>query len=145
MDAAYGELLPADKIDRLESLMADKDPQRSSLFVGDGINDGGVARADSALPWAVWERCGREAADVVLMTDEPGKIATALRIARKTVAIARQNTVFALGIKIAILLLSTLGKGNLWLAVFADVGVAVLATLNATRALRVDPIRKGES
>jgi Cd2+/Zn2+-exporting ATPase len=79
------------------------------------------------------------------MTDEPGKIATALRIARKTVAIARQNTVFALGIKIAILLLSTLGKGNLWLAVFADVGVAVLATLNATRALRVDPIRKGES
>jgi Cd2+/Zn2+-exporting ATPase len=147
MDAAYGELLPADKIDRLESLMADKDPQRSLLFVGDGINDAPVlARADVGIAMGgLGADAAVEAADVVLMTDEPGKIATALRIARKTVAIARQNTVFALGIKIAILLLSTLGKGNLWLAVFADVGVAVLATLNATRALRVDPIRKGES
>ena len=132
----HAELLPGDKVGRVEQLMT---PDSTLAFVGDGINDAPVlARADVGIAMGgLGSDAAIEAADVVLMDDQPSKIALAIRIARRTLTIAKQNVWFAIGVKVAVLLLATLGLATLWMAVFADVGVTVLAVLNAMRALRV--------
>jgi Cd2+/Zn2+-exporting ATPase len=136
IDTWYAGLLPADKVKHLEQLLATKQAGRSLAFVGDGINDAPVLkRADIAMG-GLGSDAAIEAADVVLMDDKPTKIATAISISRCTIHIARQNVWFAIGVKAAILILATVGLGTMWLAVFADVGVTVLAVLNAMRALR---------
>ena len=139
LDQAYTELLPADKVDRVEDLLTQKSEKGTLVFVGDGINDAPVlARADIGIAMGgLGSDAAIEAADVVLMTDEPSKIATVMRIARKTIRIANQNIVFALGIKFLVLILGAFGYANMWAAVFADVGVYVIAILNAIRAMRV--------
>lgn len=139
LDQAYTELLPADKVDRVEDLLTQKSEKGTLVFVGDGINDAPVlARADIGIAMGgLGSDAAIEAADVVLMTDEPSKIATVMRIARKTIRIANQNIVFALGIKFLVLILGAFGYANMWAAVFADVGVSVIAILNAIRAMRV--------
>ena len=142
MDVVYSELLPADKVEKVEELLQKKSAKGKVAFVGDGINDApvltladiGIAMgglgADSAI----------EAADVVLMTDEPSKILQAIQIAKKTMRIVKENIVFAIAIKIGVLILTAFGLSTMWQAVFADVGVSVIAILNALRALHV---RKG--
>lgn len=139
LDQAYTELLPADKVDRVEGLLKQKSEKGKLVFVGDGINDAPVlARADVGIAMGgLGSDAAIEAADVVLMTDEPSKIAAVMRIARKTIRIANQNIVFALGVKFLVLILGALGKANMWAAVFADVGVSIIAILNAIRAMRV--------
>lgn len=134
VDEYHAQLLPADKVTQVERLL----PQGTLAFVGDGINDAPVlTRADIGIAMgALGSDAAIEAADVVLMDDKPSKIATAVRIARRTIGIARQNIVFAIGIKVLVLVLATLGLATLWMAVFADVGVTVLAVLNAMRTLR---------
>ena len=138
LDAYHAALLPADKVSYLEQLLASKPDGRSLAFVGDGINDAPVLkRADIGIAMGgLGSDAAIEAADVVLMDDKPTKIATAISISRCTIHIARQNVWFAIGVKAAILILATVGLGTMWLAVFADVGVTVLAVLNAMRALR---------
>lgn len=138
IDTCFAELLPADKVGHVERLLAAKPEGTSLAFVGDGINDAPVLRrADVGIAMGgLGSDAAMEAADVVLMDDRPAKIATAVRIARRTIRIARENVWFAIGIKIFILLLATVGLGTMWMAVFADVGVTVLAVLNAMRALR---------
>ena len=140
IDQVRAELLPEDKVAAVEELLAQKDAAHALAFVGDGINDAPVlARADVGIAMgALGSDAAIEAADVVLMDDDPRKIALAMRIARKTLRIVKQNIVFALGVKGLVLLLGAFGYADLWLAVFADVGVAVLAILNAMRALRTD-------
>ena len=137
IDTVCSELLPVDKVAHLEKLLAEEG-RGSVIFVGDGINDAPVlSRADVGVAMgALGSDAAIEAADVVLMDDNPLKIASALRIARRTIAIVRQNIAFALGVKFIVLILSALGFANMWLAVFADVGVSVIAILNAMRALR---------
>lgn len=139
LDQAYTELLPADKVDRVEDLLKEKSEKGRLVFVGDGINDAPVlARADVGIAMGgLGSDAAIEAADVVLMTDEPSKIAAVMKIARKTIRIANQNIVFALGIKFLVLFLGAIGKANMWAAVFADVGVSIIAILNAIRAMRV--------
>lgn len=139
LDQAYTELLPADKVIRVEDMMQQKSEKGKLVFVGDGINDAPVlARADVGIAMGgLGSDAAIEAADVVLMTDEPSKIAAVMKIARKTIRIANQNIVFALGIKFLVLGLGALGYANMWAAVFADVGVSVIAILNAIRAMRV--------
>lgn len=141
LDAYHAALLPADKVSYLEQLLASKPAGRSLAFVGDGINDAPVLkRADVGIAMGgLGSDAAIEAADVVLMDDKPTKIATAIAIARRTLRIARQNIWFAVGVKVAILALATIGLGTMWMAVFADVGVTVLAVLNAMRALRIPP------
>ena len=136
----HAELLPADKVEQISSLKSQaSDPKSKLAFVGDGINDAPVlARADVGIAMGgLGSDAAIEAADVVLMDDKPSKIAEAIRIARRTLVIARQNVCFAIGVKVAVLLLAAFGVATMWLAVFADVGVTVLAVLNAMRALRV--------
>ena len=135
----HAELMPDGKVQHVERLTAAKEPGSSLLFVGDGINDAPVmARADVSLAMGgLGSDAALEAADVVLMDDKPSKVALAIRIARRTLGIARQNVVFAIGVKIAVLLLAAFGIATMWMAVFADVGVTVLAVLNAMRALKV--------
>ena len=136
----HAELLPADKVEQISSLKSKTSDSKSKLaFVGDGINDAPVlARADVGIAMGgLGSDAAIEAADVVLMDDKPSKIAEAIRIARRTLVIARQNVCFAIGVKVAVLLLAAFGVATMWLAVFADVGVTVLAVLNAMRALRV--------
>ena len=138
VDSVYSELLPADKVAQVEKLLAHQQKGEKLAFVGDGINDAPVlSRADVGIAMgALGSDAAIEAADVVLMDDNPQKIATAIRISKRTLTIVHQNIVFALGVKFIVLILSALGLGNMWIAVFADVGVSVLAILNAMRALR---------
>lgn len=138
LDEYHAELLPADKVAHVERLIREKTEGKSLAFVGDGINDAPVLkRADVGIAMgALGSDAAIEAADVVLMDDKPSKISTAIGIARRTIHIARENVVFAIGVKVAVLLFATVGLGNMWMAVFADVGVTVLAVLNAMRTLR---------
>lgn len=138
LDGYHAELLPADKVACVEQLLAEKPSGKIVAFVGDGINDAPVLKlADVGIAMGgLGSDAAIEAADVVLMDDKPTKIATAVRIARRTIGIARQNVAFAIGVKVAILLLATVGLGTMWMAVFADVGVMVLAVFNAMRALK---------
>lgn len=138
LDEYHAELLPADKVAHVERLIREKAEGKSLAFVGDGINDAPVLkRADVGIAMgALGSDAAIEAADVVLMDDKPSKISTAIDIAHRTIHIARENVVFAIGVKVAVLLLATVGLGNMWMAVFADVGVTVLAVLNAMRTLR---------
>ena len=138
VDGVYSELLPADKVAQVEKLLATQQKGEKLAFVGDGINDAPVlSRADVGIAMgALGSDAAIEAADVVLMDDNPQKIATAIRISKRTLTIVHQNIVFALDVKFIVLILSALGLGNMWSAVFADVGVSVLAILNAMRALR---------
>ena len=137
LDEYHAGLLPGDKVDQIETLLAAKQPKENLAFVGDGINDAPVlSRADVGIAMgALGSDAAIEAADVVLMDDDPAKIALAMRIARRTLRIVYQNIVFALAIKFACLVLGALGLASMWTAIFADVGVMVLAVLNATRAL----------
>lgn len=139
LDHAYTELLPADKVERVERLLSGKNDKTSLAFVGDGINDAPVlARADVGIAMGgLGSDAAIEAADVVLMTDEPSKIATVIKIARKTLRIAHENIVFALAVKFLVLFLGAIGYASMWAAVFADVGVSVIAILNAIRAMNV--------
>ena len=138
LDRVYGGLLPADKVARVEALLAEKPAGRTLAFVGDGINDAPVlSRADVGIAMGgIGSDAAVEAADVVIMTDEPSKIVDGIRIARKTVGIVHQNIIFAIGVKILILILAAMGAAGMWMAVFGDVGVSVLAILNAIRSLR---------
>lgn len=140
--AVYAELLPGDKVDRVEELFDRKSEKGKLIFVGDGINDAPVlARADIGIAMGgLGSDAAIEAADVVIMTDEPSKIAKAMKISVKTLRIVKENIVFAIGVKILVLLLAALGMANMWAAVFADVGVAVIAILNAMRALKTDKL-----
>lgn len=139
LDQAFTELLPADKVDRVEAMLKQTSEKGKLVFVGDGINDAPVlARADVGIAMGgLGSDAAIEAADVVLMTDEPSKISAVVRIARKTIRIANENIVFALGVKLLVLILGATGYANMWAAVFADVGVSVIAILNAIRAMRV--------
>ncbi len=137
IDKAYTELLPNEKVEKVEELMKNKEGKLA--FVGDGINDAPVlAISDIGIAMgALGSDAAIEAADVVLMTDEPSKIVSAIKLSRKTMKIVRENIVFAIGIKILILILSLLGISTMWEAVFADVGVTIIAVINALRALKV--------
>lgn len=139
LDKVYTELLPADKVEKLEELFSQKSKKGKLAFVGDGINDAPVlARADIGIAMGgLGSDAAIEAADVVIMTDEPSKIATTMKISKKTLKIAHQNIVFAIGIKIIVLILSAFGITTMWAAIFADVGVTIIAVLNAFRALNV--------
>ncbi|MBU5312108.1 cadmium-translocating P-type ATPase [Tissierella carlieri] len=139
IDKVYAELLPADKVEKLEELFSQKSNKGKLAFVGDGINDAPVlARADIGIAMGgLGSDAAIEAADVVIMTDEPSKISTAMKISKKTLKIAYQNIAFAIGIKIVVLILSALGITTMWAAIFADVGVTIIAILNAFRALNV--------
>ena len=139
LDKVYAELLPADKVEKLEELFSQKSKKGKLAFVGDGINDAPVlARADIGIAMGgLGSDAAIEAADIVIMTDEPSKIATAMKISKKTLKIAHQNIVFAIGIKIIVLILSVFGITTMWAAIFADVGVTIIAVLNAFRALNV--------
>ena len=139
LDEYHAKLLPQDKVEQLERLLASEAPKKKLAFVGDGINDAPVlTRADVGIAMgAMGSDAAIEAADVVLMDDKPSNIAKAIRLARKTMGIVWQNIVFALGIKFAVLVLAALGIANMWMAVFADVGVAILAILNAMRCMNV--------
>ena len=139
LDKVYAELLPADKVEKLEELFSQKSKKGKLAFVGDGINDAPVlARADIGIAMGgLGSDAAIEAADVVIMTDEPSKIATTMKISKKTLKIAHQNIVFSIGIKIIVLILSAFGITTMWAAIFADVGVTIIAVLNAFRALNV--------
>ena len=138
LDEAYTQLLPGDKVDRVEALLSEKSPKGKLAFVGDGINDAPVlSRADIGIAMgALGSDAAIEAADIVLMDDKPSKIAKAMEISQRTLRIVRQNIVFALAVKLLVLALTPLGIANMWEAVFADVGVMVIAILNASRALQ---------
>ncbi len=140
LDEVHAQLLPADKVTRVETLLGEKSPKGVLAFVGDGINDAPVlSRADVGVAMgALGSDAAIEAADIVLMDDKPSKLSQAISMARKTVAIANQNIVFALAVKAVILVLGIFGKANMWAGSLADVGVMVIAVANATRALRLD-------
>lgn len=143
LDEVYTQLLPADKVEKVEQLLNHRQGNGKLAFVGDGINDAPVlSRADLGIAMgAMGSDAAIEAADVVLMDDQPSKIATAIRIAKKTLGIVKQNIVFALAIKGLFLIVGAFGVANMWEAVFADVGVAVIAILNAMRALKVETLK----
>ena len=140
LDEVHTQLLPADKVERVEKLLKEVSPKGALAFVGDGINDAPVlSRADIGIAMGgLGSDAAIEAADIVLMDDKPSKIAHAIRIARRTLSIVRQNIVFALAVKLLVLLLSAVGLVSMWAAVFADVGVSVIAILNAMRALKAE-------
>ena len=139
MDEVHSELLPADKVSQVERLLDEKSEKENLAFVGDGINDAPVlSRADIGIAMgAMGSDAAIEAADVVLMDDDPNKIALAMKISVRTLRIVHQNIIFALAIKAICLILGAIGIANMWVAIFADVGVMVLAVLNATRALKI--------
>ena len=138
LDEVYTQLLPGDKVARVEALLSEKSPKGRLAFVGDGINDAPVlSRADIGIAMgALGSDAAIEAADIVLMDDKPSKIAKAMEISKRTLRIVRQNIVFALAVKLLVLILTPFGLSNMWEAVFADVGVTVIAILNASRALQ---------
>ena len=138
LDMVYSELLPIDKVNKVEELLKNKNEESKLVFIGDGINDAPVlARADIGIAMGgLGSDAAIEAADIVIMTDEPSKIATAMKISRKTLKIVYQNISFAIIVKIGVLILSAFGLASMWAAVFADVGVTVLAVLNSFRALK---------
>jgi len=140
IDEVYSELLPHEKVEKLEALQKEKSPKGKIVFVGDGINDAPVlARADIGIAMGgIGSDAAIEAADIVIMTDEPSKIAHAIKIAKNTKKIVMQNIIFALGVKAAILILAVFGIATMWEAVFGDVGVALIAVLNSMRAMKVD-------
>ncbi len=144
LDEYHAGLLPGDKVDQIETLLANKQPKENLAFVGDGINDAPVlSRADIGIAMgALGSDAAIEAADIVLMDDDPAKIALAMRIARRTISIVYQNIVFALGVKAICLILGAIGKASMWTAIFADVGVMVIAVLNAMRALYTKDLEK---
>ena len=135
----YSELLPADKVSRVEELLNQKSEKAKLAFVGDGINDAPVlSRADIGIAMgALGSDAAIEAADIVLMDDDPLKISKAIKIARKCIRIVYENIYFAIGIKVLCLILGALGIANMWMAIFADVGVMIIAVLNAIRTLFV--------
>lgn len=139
IDEVCTELLPADKVEKVEELLKSEGEGRKLAFVGDGINDAPVlTRADIGIAMgSMGSDAAIEAADIVLMDDDPARIALTVRIARKTLAIVKQNIVFALAVKALVLALGAFGMANMWEAVFADVGVSVIAILNAMRALKI--------
>ena len=143
LDEYHGQLLPEDKVNQVERLLGSTSEKGKLAFVGDGINDAPVlTRADIGIAMgAMGSDAAIEAADVVLMDDKPSKISSAIAIARKTMRIVWQNIIFALGVKFVVLALAAVGIATMWLAVFADVGVAILAILNAMRCMRVDRFR----
>ena len=132
-------LLPGDKVDEVEKLISEKKPKEKLAFVGDGINDAPVlSRADIGIAMgAMGSDAAIESADVVLMDDDPAKIALAMKISQKCLRIVHQNIVFAIGIKVLCLLLGAIGIANMWMAIFADVGVMIIAVLNAVRCLKI--------
>ena len=136
-DEVYTELLPGDKVDKIEELMKELSTKGKLVFVGDGINDAPVlARSDTGIAMGgLGSDAAIEAADVVIMTDEPLKVTDAIRISRKTLGIARQNIIFALGVKAVVMILGAAGMVNMWAAVFADVGVTFIAVINSMRAM----------
>lgn len=146
LDQVYTELLPADKVQKVETLFAGKSPRGKLAFVGDGINDAPVlARADIGIAMGgLGSDAAIEAADIVIMTDEPSKLAEAIKISKKTLRIVKQNITLALAVKAAVLVLGAFGIASMWAAVFADVGVAVLAILNAIRMLRRNRLNKNQ-
>lgn len=139
IDEVHAQLLPQDKLNHVERMLEEKKEDQVLVYIGDGINDAPVlTRADVGVAMgALGSDAAVEAADIVLMDDDPRKLALALRISRRTLAIVRQNIAFALGVKLLVLILVALGRAGMWLAVFADVGVSVIAILNAMRALKV--------
>ncbi|WMC93537.1 heavy metal translocating P-type ATPase [Kineothrix sp. MB12-C1] len=139
IEEVYSDLLPKDKVDQVERLFTEKSAKGKLIFVGDGINDAPVlARADIGMAMGgLGSDAAIEAADVVIMTDEPSKIAKAIQISQRTLVIVKQNIIFAIGVKILILLLAAVGSATMWAAVFGDVGVAVIAILNAMRAMNI--------
>ncbi len=139
IDEIHAELLPEDKVNELEKILKEQSSGTRTAYVGDGINDAPVlARADIGIAMGgLGSDAAIEAADIVLMDDNPMGIGKAIRIARKTIKIVKQNIIFAIGVKILVLFLAVFGIANMWAAVFADVGVAVIAILNALRALRI--------
>ena len=143
MDSVYTELLPVDKVAKVEELIAQKSPRGKLAFVGDGINDAPVlARADIGIAMGgLGSDAAIEAADIVIMTDEPSKLATAIRVSQKTLRIVKENITFALLVKGVVLLLGAMGIASMWAAIFADVGVAILAILNAIRMLNVKKLK----
>ena len=140
IDEVHAELLPGDKVSKVEELLHAQKEKEKLAFVGDGINDAPVlTRADIGIAMGTMgSDAAIEAADVVLMDDDVGKIAAVVRISRKTLGIVKQNIVFALSVKALVLILGAFGMANMWEAVFADVGVSVLAILNAMRALKTE-------
>jgi Cd2+/Zn2+-exporting ATPase len=142
LDKVYAELLPQHKVEKVEMLEKEKNPKGKLIFVGDGINDAPVlARSDIGVAMGgLGSDAAIEAADVVIMTDEPSKIATAIRIANRTKKIVWQNIIFSLGIKAVVMILGAVGMATMWAAVFADVGVALIAVLNAMRVMNVENI-----
>ena len=139
VDQVYSQLLPADKVEKVEALLKDKPEKAKLAFVGDGINDAPVLRrANIGIAMgAMGSDAAIEAADVVLMDDDPMQISKAIKISRKCLRIVYQNIVFAIGVKLVCLALGAIGIANMWLAIFADVGVMIIAVLNAIRALFV--------
>ena len=139
IDKVYAELLPADKVQIVEQLLENKSKKGSLAFVGDGINDAPVlARADVGIAMGgLGSDAAIEAADMVIMNDQPSKISQIISISKKTMVIVKENIAFALGVKILVLALSALGLVGLWAAVFADVGVSMLAIINALRCLKI--------
>ena len=139
IDTVHSELLPADKVEEVEKLLAKKSEKEKLAFVGDGINDAPVlSRADIGIAMGgLGSDAAIEAADVVLMDDDPLKISKAIKIAKKCIHIVYENIYFAIGIKLVCLILGAIGIANMWVAIFADVGVMIIAVLNAIRALNV--------
>ena len=142
IDEVYSELLPYEKVEKLEKIENEKSKNKKVIYVGDGINDAPVlARADIGIAMGgVGSDAAIEAADVIIMTDEPSKIVSSIKIAKRTRNIVIQNIAFAIGVKVIILIFGALGMANMWEAVFGDVGVALIAVLNAMRALRVNKL-----
>ena len=138
IDKVYAELLPDGKVQKVEELLKEKSPKGKLIFVGDGINDAPVlAISDIGIAMGAFgSDAAIEAADVVIMTDEPSKISKVISLSKKTMRIVKENIVFAIGVKIAVLILSALGISTMWEAVFADVGVSVIAIINSLRVLK---------